>query len=109
MLHSIHRRILTEDLAHRVRDFAKRAPGANCVDDRRHEIVAVARGGLDSRERFAGRLRITFGTHSRNACLLLLLELGLDPESFTRGLAAASKLVDSYDNSLLAFQSRADK
>src|SRR5271155_1521961 len=102
-LYGIHRRILAEDFAHRVRDFPQRAPSANRVDDRRHQVAAVTRRRLDSRERFGRRVRVAFRTHARDARLLLLLELRLDPQNISRRFTARSKLVDPDDDSLLRF------
>src|SRR5208337_1583774 len=73
-LYGIHRRILAENFAHRVRDFPQRAPSANRIDDRRHQVIAVASRRFDSRKRFGRRLRVAFSTHARDARLLLLLE-----------------------------------
>src|SRR5271163_5178892 len=102
-LYGIHRRILAEDFAHRVRDFPQRAPSANRVDDRRHQVAAVARRRLDSRERFGRRLRVALRAHARDAGLLLLLELRLDPQNISRRFAARGKLVDAHYDSLLRF------
>src|SRR5260370_14904621 len=73
LLQSIHRLVFAEHFAHRLREFAERAPLANSRDYPLHPILFVFGRSLDPPQRLSGRLRVSLPPHARNDLLLFLL------------------------------------
>src|SRR5581483_5066200 len=95
--------VFAEHPAHRVGYLAERAPGANRLDYRGHQVRSVARRGFDAFDRLRRPRSIALGTDFRHRALLFFLKLGIDLEDILGRLAAGGELVDADDYAFAGF------
>src|SRR6516162_868901 len=79
--------MFAEDAPHRVRDLADGGLRFDGREDRRHEVVAAARGGDDGVDRGSPCGMVARGTDPRHLLDLSRLDFGIDPKRVNPGAA----------------------
>src|SRR5216683_2957664 len=93
--------VFAEHAAYRVGDFAERRVGAHRVDNRRHQVGAVARDFLDACERLLRGLGVAPGADAGEPLLLLPLDCGVYLQDVAGQGVARGEFVDADDDAIL--------
>src|SRR5229473_6166732 len=100
VLNFVRGAVFAEDAAYRVGDFAERRVGAYRVDNRRHQVGAVARDCLDACERLLRGLGVALGADAGEALLLLPLDGGVYLQDIAGRGVARGEFVDADDDAI---------